>query len=121
VRWSRRVAPSDAALLHPGGRPAGALDRFGAASGYAIHAGLGGLLIALVFDSQRGGCFACPSNLLPPTTSPAYRPIGAAPSSSRSIAQRIACAPLGASTPFPEPPAAMAGHEVGRRRPVTVR
>jgi hypothetical protein len=95
------AAGAHAALLHPGGRPAGALDRFGAASGYAIHAGLGRLLIALVFDPQRGGCFARPSNLLPPTTSPACRPIGAAPSSSRSIAQRTACAALrNATTPF---------------------
>jgi hypothetical protein len=34
------AAGAHAALLHPGGRLAGALDRFGAASGYAIHAGL---------------------------------------------------------------------------------
>jgi signal transduction histidine kinase len=58
------AAAAHAALLHPGGRPAGAVDRVAAGSGYAIHAGVGGLLVALVFDPQRAGCFTCPVNLL---------------------------------------------------------
>jgi hypothetical protein len=61
------VAPAAAAhvaLLHPGGRPAGGLDRLAAASGYAVHAGVAGLFLALVFDPKRAGCFTCPVNLL---------------------------------------------------------
>jgi signal transduction histidine kinase len=61
------VAPAAAAhvaLLHPGGRPAGMLDRAAVATGYAVGLALLGLLPALVFDPRRSGCFACPHNLL---------------------------------------------------------
>ena len=58
------AAAAHAALLHPGGRAAGALDRAAAAAGYVVTVGLLGLLPALVFDPPQSGCFACPDNLL---------------------------------------------------------
>jgi signal transduction histidine kinase len=58
------AAAAHAALLHPGGRAAGALDRWAAPAGYAVTVGLVGVLPALVFDPRRSGCFACPDNLL---------------------------------------------------------
>jgi len=58
------AAAAHVALLHPGGRAGGALDRAAAATGYAVTVGLLGLLPALVFDPRRSGCFACPGNLL---------------------------------------------------------
>jgi signal transduction histidine kinase len=58
------AAAAHAALLHPGGQAAGALDRAAVATGYAVTVGLLGLLPALVFDPQHSGCFACPDNLL---------------------------------------------------------
>ena len=58
------VAAANAALVHPGGRLAGRGDRAALAIGYAVSVGLVGLLLALVFDPPRAGCFACPQNLL---------------------------------------------------------
>jgi len=58
------AAAAHAALLHPGGRATGALDRAAAAAGYVVTVGLLGVLPALVFDPRRSGCFACPDNLL---------------------------------------------------------
>ncbi|MDA0160759.1 histidine kinase [Solirubrobacter ginsenosidimutans] len=55
------AAAAHAALLYPGGRPAGALDRVAIGSGYILTAGL---LRALVFDPPQAGCFDCPDNLL---------------------------------------------------------
>jgi signal transduction histidine kinase len=58
------AAAAHAALLHPGGRTAGPLDRAAARSGYVVYLAVLGLLPALVFDPRRSGCFTCPDNLL---------------------------------------------------------
>ena len=63
-RGTAPAAAAHAALLYPGGRLAGALDRAAVALGYVVHVGLLGLLPALVLDPRRAGCFACPDNLL---------------------------------------------------------
>lgn len=58
------AAAAHAALLHPGGRTTGTLDRAAASGGYAVQLVLLGLLPALVFDPRGSGCFTCPDNLL---------------------------------------------------------
>jgi hypothetical protein len=58
------AAAAHAALLHPGGRTSGVVDRVAVAAGYLVIVGLLGLLPALLFDPRRAGCFACPDNLL---------------------------------------------------------
>jgi signal transduction histidine kinase len=57
-------AAAHVALLHPGGRAAGTLDRVGAAAGYVVAVGLAGVVPALLFDPRESGCFDCPDNLL---------------------------------------------------------
>jgi signal transduction histidine kinase len=58
------AAAAHAALVHPGGRLAGRGDRIAVAIGYAVNVGLVGVLLTLVVDPARTGCFACPRNLL---------------------------------------------------------
>ena len=58
------AAVAHAALAYPGGRLHGRVDRVAVAIGYGVGVGLTGVLVALVLDPRRGGCFACPRNLL---------------------------------------------------------
>jgi hypothetical protein len=58
------VAVAHAALAYPSGRLNGWVDRAAVAIGYGVSVGLAGVLVALVLDPRRGGCFACPRNLL---------------------------------------------------------
>ena len=57
-------AAAHVALLHPGGRAGGTLDRVGAMAGYVVAVALAGVVPAVLFDPRESGCFGCPDNLL---------------------------------------------------------